>query len=229
MAKSKKTKIHKKTDGQLLQMNKSFNNLKMKQKDKITAWVYEEYKKYVTENEKVPDSEADEHIIDEVLDKINEAQIWIPSGEIVSYYYRKKWMCKYHIVFTPKYRRKIIYNQYKESIRDILKQLCEYKGVEILEGHLMPDHVHMLVSIPPKLSVSQFMGYLKGKSALMIFDKHANLKYKFGNRHFWAEGYYVSTVGLNEATIRKYIQEQESHDIAMDKLSVKEYEDPFKG
>lgn len=93
----------------------------------------------------------------------------------------------------------------------------------------MPDHVHMLVSIPPQISVSQFMGYLKGKSALMIFDKHANLKYKFGNRHFWAEGYYVSTVGLNEATIRKYIQEQESHDIAMDKLSVKEYEDPFKG
>ena len=93
----------------------------------------------------------------------------------------------------------------------------------------MVDHVHMLVSIPPKFSVSQFMGYLKGKSALMIFDKHANLKYKFGNRHFWAKGYYVSTVGLNEATIRKYIQEQESHDIAMDKLSVKEYEDPFKG
>ena len=101
-----------------------------------------------------------------------------------------KWMCKYHIVFTPKYRRKIIYNQYKESIRDILKQLCAYKGVEIIEGHLMPDHIHMLVSIPPKLSVSQFMGYLKGKSALMIFDRHANLKYKFGNRHFWAEGYF---------------------------------------
>ena len=140
-----------------------------------------------------------------------------------------KWMCKYHIVFTPKYRRKIIYNQYKESIRDILKQLCSYKGVEIIEGQLMVDHVHMLVSIPPKISVSSFMGYLKGKSALMIFDKHANLKYKFGNRHFWAEGYYVSTVGLNEATIQKYIQEQEKHDIAMDKLSVKEYEDPFKG
>ena len=116
-----------------------------------------------------------------------------------------KWMCKYHIVFTPKYRRKVI------------------------EGHLMPDHIHMLVSIPPKISVSSFMGYLKGKSALMIFDKHANLKYKFGNRHFWAEGYYVSTVGLNEATIKKYIQEQEKHDIAMDKLSVKEYENPFKG
>ena len=140
-----------------------------------------------------------------------------------------KWMCKYHIVFTPKYRSKIIYNQYKASIRDIIKQLCAYKGVEILEGHLMPDHIHMLVSIPPKLSVSHFMGYLKGKSALMIFDKHANLKYKFGNRHFWAEGYYVSTVGLNEATIAKYIREQEAHDIAMDKVTEKEYEDPFKG
>ena len=140
-----------------------------------------------------------------------------------------KWLCKYHIVFTPKYRRKIIYNQYRRSLGEIFRQLCSYKNVEIIEGHLMPDHVHMLVSIPPKLSVAQFMGYLKGKSALMMFDKHANLKYKFGNRHFWAEGYYVSTVGMNEATIKKYIQEQEKHDIAMDKLSVKEYEDPFMG
>ena len=117
-----------------------------------------------------------------------------------------KWLCKYHIVFTPKYRRKAIYGQYKESIGQILRQLCNYKGVEIVEGHLMPDHVHMLVSIPPKYSVSQFMGYLKGKSSLMIFDKHANLKYKFGNRHFWAEGYYVSTVGLNEATKHLYVR-----------------------
>ena len=140
-----------------------------------------------------------------------------------------KWLCKYHIVFTPKYRRKAIFGQYRESIGQILRQLCNYKGVEIIEGHLMPDHVHILVSIPPKYSVSQFMGYLKGKSSLMIFDRHANLKYKFGNRHFWAEGYYVSTVGLNEATIRKYIKNQESHDIAMDKLIEKEYEDPFKG
>ena len=140
-----------------------------------------------------------------------------------------KWMCKYHIVFTPKYRRKIIYNQLKVDIRDILKQLCSYKGVEIIEGHLMPDHIHMLLAIPPKYSVSSFMGYLKGKSALMIFDRHANLKYKFGNRHFWAEGYYVSTVGLNEATIKKYIQEQEKQDIMKDKLSEKEYDDPFKG
>ena len=140
-----------------------------------------------------------------------------------------KWLCKYHIVFTPKYRRKAIYGQYKESIGQILRQLCNYKGVEIIEGHLMPDHIHMLVSIPPKYSVSQFMGYLKGKSSLMIFDKHANLKYKFGNRHFRAEGYYVSTLGLNEATIAKYIREQETHDIAIDKVSEKEHEDPFKG
>ena len=140
-----------------------------------------------------------------------------------------KWMCKYHIVFTPKYRRKAIYNQYRQSVGQILRALCGYKGVELIEGHLMSDHVHMLVSIPPKISVSSFMGYLKGKSALMMFDKHANLKYKFGNRHFWAEGYYVSTVGLNEATIAKYIREQEQHDIMQDKLSVKEYEDPFKG
>ena len=124
-----------------------------------------------------------------------------------------KWMCKYHIVFTPKYRRKLIYSQYRDSLGEIFRNLCRYKGVEIIEGHLMPDHVHMLVSIPPKISVSSFM---------------ANLKYKFGNRHFWSEGYYVSTVGLNEATIAKYIREQEAHDIALDKLSVKEYEDPFK-
>ena len=140
-----------------------------------------------------------------------------------------KWMCKYHIVFTPKYRRKMIYNQYREDVREIIKQLCSYKGVEILGGNVMSDHVHILVSIPPKMSVSSFMGYLKGKSALMMFDRHANLRYKFGNRHFWSEGYYVSTVGLNEAVIKKYIQDQEKYDIAMDKLSVKEYEDPFKG
>ena len=135
-----------------------------------------------------------------------------------------KWLCKYHIVFTPKYRRKVIYNQYRNSLREILRRLCEYKGVKIIEGELMADHVHMLVLIPPKISVSSFMGYLKGKSALMMFDKHANLKYKFGNRHFWSEGYYVSTVGLNEATVKKYIREQELHDQMKDKLSVKEYE-----
>ncbi|WQC49722.1 IS200/IS605 family transposase [Lactiplantibacillus plantarum] len=140
-----------------------------------------------------------------------------------------KWLCKYHIVFTPKYRRKIIYNQYRRDLQDDIRLLCQYKGVKILEGHMMPDHVHLLVSIPPKLSVASFMGYLKGKSALMMFDQHANLKYKFGNRHFWSVGYYVSTVGLNEATIRKYIRDQEKHDQAQDRLSVREYEDPFKG
>ena len=140
-----------------------------------------------------------------------------------------KWLCKYHIDFAPKYRRKIIFSQLRESIREILRDLCKYKGGDILEGHLMPDHVHLLVSIPPKISVSSFMGYLKGKSSLMIFDKHANLKYRFGNRKFWAEGYYVSTVGLNEATIRKYIQQQEKQDIMQDKLTTREYADPFKG
>ena len=140
-----------------------------------------------------------------------------------------KWLCKYHIVFTPKYRRKIIYNQYRRDLQGILRLLCQYKGVKILEGHMMPDHVHLLVSISPKISVSSFMGYLKGKSSLVFFDKHANLKYKFGNRHFWAEGYYVSTVGLNESTIRKYIRDQEVNDQAQDRLSVKEYEDPFRG
>ena len=139
-----------------------------------------------------------------------------------------KWMCKYHVVFTPKYRRKIIYAQYRESLIEIFQRLCSFKGVEIIEGHMMLDHVHLLLSIPPRIAVSDFMGYLKGKSALMMFDKHANLKYKFGNRHFWSEGYYVSTVGLNEATIKKYIQEQDKKDILKDKLSVKEYEDPFK-
>lgn len=140
-----------------------------------------------------------------------------------------KWPCKYHIVFTPKYRRKAIHNQYRKDLGEILRQLCMWKGAGIIEGHLMPDHVHMPVSIPPKLSVSSFMGYLKGKSSLLMFDRHANLKYKFGNRKFWAEGYYVSTVGLNESTIRKCIREQESADIALDRLSVKEYEDPFAG
>ena len=122
----------------------------------------------------------------------------------------------------------MIYNQLRKDIGEILRTLCRYKGVEIIEGHLMSDYVHMLVMIPPKLSVSSFMGYLKGKSALMIFDRHANLKYKYGNRHFWVEGYYVSTVGLNDQTVAKYIREQEQHDIAMDKLSVKEYKDPFE-
>lgn len=140
-----------------------------------------------------------------------------------------KWLCKYHIVFTPKYRRKVIYYQLRADIQKIIKDLCKWKGIEIIEGHMMSDHIHLLLSIPPKYSISQVMGYLKGKSAMMIFERHANLKYKFGNRHFWTEGYYVSTVGLNTATIQKYIREQEKEDQIMDKLKIKEYVDPFKG
>ena len=138
-----------------------------------------------------------------------------------------KWMCKYHIVFTPKYRRKVIYNQIRSDLGEIFRKLCRYKGMEITEGRLMPDHVRMLLAIPPKYSVASVMGYLKGKSSLMIFDRRANMKYKFGNRKFWSAGYCVSTVGLNEATIAKYIREQEKADMALDRLSVKEYEDPF--
>jgi len=149
-----------------------------------------------------------------------------PMAESLSH---SRWMCKYHIVFTPKYRRKIIYHQLRADIQQIIKDLCKWKGIEIIEGHMMPDHIHLLLSIPPKYSVSQIMGYLKGKSAMMIFERHANLKYKFGNRHFWAEGYYVSTVGLNTATIQKYIREQEKEDQIMDRLTTKEYNDPFTG
>jgi len=140
-----------------------------------------------------------------------------------------KWMCKYHIVFTPKYRRKIIYNKYKTSVVEILRDLCKWKGVEIIEGNARIDHIHLHLEIPSKYSVSGFMGYLKGKSAMMMFDRHANLKYKYGNRHFWSRGYYVSTVGLNEATIAKYVGEQKKHDQMMDRISTKEYEDPFTG
>ena len=139
------------------------------------------------------------------------------------------WRCQYHIVFAPKYRRNVIDGQLKADIGYILRKLCEEKKVEIIEAEACADHIHMLVSIPPHLSVAQFMGYLKGKSSLMIFDRHANLKYKYGNRHFWATGYYVSTVGLQEKALRKYIQEQEKQDQIEDKVSTKEYENPFKG
>lgn len=134
-----------------------------------------------------------------------------------------RWMCKYHIVFIPKYRRKIIYGQLRNDIKDIIIDLCKWKDVKIIEGHMMIDNVHLLVEIPPKYSVSEFMGYLKGKSAMMIFERHSNLKYKFENRHFWAEGYYVSTVGLNEATIAKYIREKEKHDQIVDEITTKEH------
>lgn len=136
-----------------------------------------------------------------------------------------KWECKYHVVFAPKFRRKVIYGQLKRDIANILSMLCKRKGVEIIEAEMCPDHVHMLVRIPPNISVSSFMGYLKGKSTLMIFERHANLKYKYGNRHFWCRGYYVDTVGKNAKKIQEYIQE----DWEYDQMTLKEYIDPFTG
>ena len=140
-----------------------------------------------------------------------------------------KWNCKYHIVFAPKYRRQVIYAKIKADIGQILRKLCEIKQVEILEANACPDHIHMLLKIPPNLSIAQFMGYLKGKSSLMIFDRHANLKYKYGNRHFWCRGYYVDTVGRNEEKIAEYVRNQLQEDIAEDQISMKEFIDPFTG
>lgn len=140
-----------------------------------------------------------------------------------------KWNCKYHRVFAPKYRRRIIYWEIKAGIGQILRKLCEHKGVEIIEATACKDHIHMLVSIPPKLSVSQFMGYLKGKSSLMIFDRHANLKYKYGNGKFWCREYYVDTVGRNKKVIEEYIKNQIQGDIVYEQMSLKEYIDPFTG
>ena len=140
-----------------------------------------------------------------------------------------KWECKYHIVFAPKYRRQIIYGKIKADIGQMLRKLCEYKGIEILEAEACKDHIHMLVSIPPKYSVAQIMGYLKGKSSLMIFEKYANLKYKDGNRHFWCRGYYVSTVGANKKAIQEYIRNQLQEDYSDDQMSIKAYVDPFTG
>ena len=140
-----------------------------------------------------------------------------------------KYRCQYHIVFAPKYRRQVIYREIKADIGFILRKLCNQKGIEIMEANACPDHVHMLLSIPPKYSVSQIMGYLKGKSSLMIFDRHANLKYKYGNRHFWARGYYVNTVGRNKNQIQEYIKKQLEEDELSDQMSLKEYTDPFTG
>lgn len=137
--------------------------------------------------------------------------------------------CQYHIVFAPKFRRQVIYREIKVDIGKILRQLCQQKGVEIIEAELCPDHVHMLLSIPPKYSVSQIMGYLKGKSSLMIFDRHANLKYKYGSRHFWCRGYYVDTVGRNKKQIQEYIRNQLIEDEQTDQMTIKEYVDPFTG
>ena len=140
-----------------------------------------------------------------------------------------QWECKYHIVFAPKYRRQIIYGKIKQDIGQMIRKLCEYKDVEIIEAEACKDHIHMLISMPPKYSVSQFMGYLKGKSSLMIFEKYANLKYKYGNRHFWCRGYYVSTVGKNRKAIEQYIRNQLQEDYTEDQMSIKEYVDPFTG
>ena len=139
------------------------------------------------------------------------------------------WRCQYHIVFAPKYRRKVIYGELRADIGEILRKLCKQKGVEILEANACPDHIHMLVSIPRYLSVAQFMGYLKGKSTLMIFDRHANLKYKYGSRHFWCRGYFVDTVGRNKNAISEYIKNQMKEDYEVDQMTLKEYTDPFTG
>ncbi|AYF54658.1 IS200/IS605 family transposase [Clostridium novyi] len=140
-----------------------------------------------------------------------------------------KWNCKYHIVFAPKFRRREIYGDRKIEIGKILRQLCEWKGVEIIEANACVDHIHMLVSIPPKMSISSFVGFLKGKSSLMIFEKFANLRYRYGNRHFWCKGYYVDTVGRNKKAITEYIKNQQKEDMISDQISLKEYMDPFKG
>ena len=139
------------------------------------------------------------------------------------------WNCKYHLVFAPKFCRQAIYGSIKADVGKILRELCERKGITIIEAECCPDHVHMLVEIPPKYSVSEIMGYLKGKSSLIIFDRHANLKYKYGNRHFWCRGYYVDTVGKNAKKIEEYIRNQLAEDKLNDQISLKEYTDPFTG
>ncbi len=139
------------------------------------------------------------------------------------------WNCKYHVVFAPKYRRMVIYGKIKAEIGKILRELCARKGIEIIEAEACPDHIHMLISVPPKYSISQVMGYLKGKSALMIFDRFANLKYRYGNRIFWCRGYFVDTVGRNKKAIEEYIRNQLVEDKASEQLEMKELFDPFTG
>ena len=140
-----------------------------------------------------------------------------------------KWNCKYHVVFAPKYRRKVFFNEKREDIRDIIRTLCQWKGVEIIEGEVCPDHIHLLLSIPPKMSVSGFMGYLKGKSSLMIYQKYGNMKFAYRNREFWCKRYYVDTVGKNTAAIKSYIANQLKQDYEMDQLSIFDPQDPFTG
>ena len=140
-----------------------------------------------------------------------------------------KYRCQYHVVFAPKYRRQVVYGEIKKDIGEILRKLCDQKEVEILEAEACKDHIHMLVSIPPQISIAHFMGYLKGKSSLMIFDRHANLRYKYGSRHFWCRGYYVDTVGRTKKAIAEYIRNQLEEDLANDQMSLKEFYDPFTG
>ena len=156
-------------------------------------------------------------------------EVFIVKNKDVNSLDHTSWRCQYHIVFAPKYRRMEIYGEIKVDIGKILRQLCQQKGIEIIEAELCKDHIHMLVSIPPKYSVSQIMGYLKGKSSLMIIDRHANLKYKYGNRHFWARGYFVDTVGKNKKQIQEYIRNQLTSDQIADQMSLKEFVDPFTG
>ena len=132
-------------------------------------------------------------------------------------------------MFAPKYRRKVIYGKLRKDIGEILRKLCEQKNAEIIEAEACVDHIHMLVSIPPYISIAQFMGYIKGKRSLMIFDRHANLKYKYGTRNFWCRGYYVDTVGRNKKVIAEYIKNQLEDDFAKDQYTLKEYIDPFTG
>ena len=140
-----------------------------------------------------------------------------------------KWNCKYHIVFAPKYRRKVFFEDNRQDIRDILRTLCKWKGVEIIEGEVCPDHIHLLLSIPPKISVSGFMGYLKGKSSLMIFQKYGNLKFAYRNREFWCRGFYVDTSGKDTKAIKEYIKNQLEQDKQADQLSIFNPQDPFTG
>ena len=140
-----------------------------------------------------------------------------------------KWNCKYHIVFAPKYRRKVFYGEKRAEIGKILRELCNWKKVNIINAEVCPDHVHMLVEIPPKYSVSSFMGFLKGKSSIMIYEKWGNMKYKYRNREFWCRGYYVDTVGRNKKVIAEYIRNQLEEDYAADQISIKEFTDPFTG
>ena len=168
----------------------------------------------------------------DIINVVRQPQIKIKKEEFVmkdnNSLAHSTWNCKYHIVFAPKYRRMEIYGKIRKDIGVIIRRLCEQKGVEIIEAELCPDHIHMLVSIPPKYSVASIMGYLKGKSSLMIFDRHANYKYKYGNRHFWCRGYYVDTVGKNKKAIEEYIKNQLQEDIATDQISIKEYIDSFE-